>query len=219
MFKVKLNAFLFVVFVLLAIVNLVVGRDFSKPNVVLFSNYVYSMMRSIPFNALSPNPYFDNGATLQTPPENTIARGRMPLHYQPTEEDAQRAGRELSNPVAEPTQDVISRGRVVYNNYCLPCHGASGAGDGPVAQRGYPPPPPLTAENAINMKDGQIFHILTYGQGNMPRYAPQISREDRWKVITYLRTMQEGESNNTESMIEAEAEAEAEAETETEQNQ
>jgi mono/diheme cytochrome c family protein len=40
------------------------------------------------------------------------------------------------------------------------------------------------------MKDGQIFHILTYGQNNMPSYAGQISRDDRWKVIAYVRSLQ-----------------------------
>jgi mono/diheme cytochrome c family protein len=40
------------------------------------------------------------------------------------------------------------------------------------------------------MKDGQLFHVLTYGQNNMPFYASQLSREDRWNVILYVRTMQ-----------------------------
>jgi mono/diheme cytochrome c family protein len=40
------------------------------------------------------------------------------------------------------------------------------------------------------MKDGQLFHILTYGQNNMPSYASQLSRDDRWNVILYVRAMQ-----------------------------
>lgn len=35
-----------------------------------------------------------------------------------------------------------------------------------------------------------MFHILTYGQNNMPSYASQLSRQDRWNVIAYLRTLQ-----------------------------
>lgn len=41
------------------------------------------------------------------------------------------------------------------------------------------------------MKDGQLFHILTYGQGNMPSYATQLSREDRWRVIVHVRSLQQ----------------------------
>jgi mono/diheme cytochrome c family protein len=40
------------------------------------------------------------------------------------------------------------------------------------------------------MKDGQMFHVLTYGQGNMPSFAAQLSREDRWNVILHVRMLQ-----------------------------
>ena len=40
------------------------------------------------------------------------------------------------------------------------------------------------------MKDGQMFHVLSYGQNNMPSYASQLSRDDRWNVIVYLRSLQ-----------------------------
>jgi len=41
------------------------------------------------------------------------------------------------------------------------------------------------------MKDGQMFHIITYGFKNMPAYASQINREDRWHSINYVRKLQE----------------------------
>ena len=40
------------------------------------------------------------------------------------------------------------------------------------------------------MKAGQMFHVLTFGQNNMPSYASQLSREDRWNAIAYVRTLQ-----------------------------
>ena len=40
------------------------------------------------------------------------------------------------------------------------------------------------------MKDGQLFHILTYGQNNMPSYASQLSRDDRWNAIIHVRSLQ-----------------------------
>jgi mono/diheme cytochrome c family protein len=42
----------------------------------------------------------------------------------------------------------------------------------------------------MNLKDGQIFHIITYGQKNMPALAAQVLREDRWKAALYIRSMQ-----------------------------
>jgi mono/diheme cytochrome c family protein len=53
-----------------------------------------------------------------------------------------------------------------------------------------PPPPSLVAGRALTLKDGQIFHILTYGQNNMASYASQIDREDRWRAILYVRSLQ-----------------------------
>lgn len=83
------------------------------------------------------------------------------------------------------------RGAYLFANFCQTCHGATGAGDGPVTKRGMPPPPSLLAEKALQMKDGQMFHVQTYGQGNMASYASQVSAEDRWLAIMHIRTLQE----------------------------
>jgi mono/diheme cytochrome c family protein len=40
------------------------------------------------------------------------------------------------------------------------------------------------------MKDGQMFHVLTYGQGNMPAFSSTLSRDDRWSVILHVRLLQ-----------------------------
>ncbi len=85
----------------------------------------------------------------------------------------------------------IQRGEQVYQVFCLACHGPQGAGDGPVAKRGFPPPPSLTVGKSLQMKDGQLFHILTYGQGNMPPMAGQLTRNRRWDVINFVRRLQQ----------------------------
>jgi hypothetical protein len=36
-----------------------------------------------------------------------------------------------------------------------------------------------------------MFHILTYGQGNMASYAGQLSVEDRWQVLLRVRELQQ----------------------------
>lgn len=88
-------------------------------------------------------------------------------------------------------QAPVQRGSQVYNVYCISCHGATGTGDGPVAKRGFPPPPPLPTGKSVQMKDGQLFHILTYGQGSMPSMAAQLSRDRRWDVINFVRSLQQ----------------------------
>jgi mono/diheme cytochrome c family protein len=57
--------------------------------------------------------------------------------------------------------------------------------------RGFPAPPPLNSENALKMTDAKMFQIVSAGQKNMPSYAAQIPEPDRWKVILYVRALQE----------------------------
>jgi mono/diheme cytochrome c family protein len=143
------------------------------------------------YNAFAPNPDFADGRTLRPPEPGTIPRGLPPLHYTASEADAVRAGEELRNPFAPDDSVALARGAIVFATFCQPCHGTGGRGDGLVAQRGFPPPPSLVAEHAVKLPDGQLFHILTYGQNNMASYASQISRADRWRSILYVRALQQ----------------------------
>lgn len=161
-------------------------RDVHQPNLEIFPEMAHAPR----YAAFAPNPVLPHGMTLQVPPTGTIPRGLLPLHYAATPEGAARAGAELESPLAADDAEALARGEQVYRNFCVPCHGAGGRGDGLAAQRGVPPPPSFLAEHAVAMKDGQLFHVLTYGQANMASYASQISREDRWRVILYVRSLQ-----------------------------
>jgi mono/diheme cytochrome c family protein len=206
--RLVLNAFL-----LLALTASVTASWLLSPNPARPNLEVLPQMAHAPrYNAFAPNPNFANGATLQRPEPGTIPRGLIPLHYTATPQDALRAGEELHSPLAAENPRARERGTFVFANFCAVCHGAGGAGNGPVAQRGYPPPPSLLAEHAQKMKDGQLFHILTYGQNNMPSYASQLSRDDRWNVILYLRTLQvAGAPASSAAPVKADAETKASA--------
>jgi len=184
--RVVLNGFLFLAVVISVAASWIFSSDPTKPNF----EFLPQMAHSPRYNAFAPNPNFGDGSTLQHPEPGTIARGSMPLHYAATPQDALRAGEELKSPLDASNVRARERGAFVFSNFCVVCHGSGGGGNGPVAQRGYPPPPSLLAEHAVKMKDGQLFHVLTYGQNNMPSYASQLSREDRWNAILYVRSMQ-----------------------------
>ncbi|MEW5983158.1 MAG: c-type cytochrome [Acidobacteriota bacterium] len=161
-------------------------RDVHQPNV----EFLPDMAHAPRYSAFAPNPVLRGGSTLQPPPPGTIARDVRPLRYAATPADAVRAGDELTSPFRPEDEAARARGEEVYRTFCVPCHGAGGSGDGPAAKMGVPPPPSLLAEHARALKDGQLFHILTYGQANMASYAAQLSREDRWRVILYVRWLQ-----------------------------
>ncbi len=159
------------------------------------AEFLPEMVHSVPYDSFDSNPNFADGKTLREPVAGTIPRGFLPLHYNSTASDLERAGEELHNPYATDDSAALTRGALQFGRMCTPCHGPGGSGDGAVALRGYPPPPSLLAENAMNLNDGQIFHIITFGKGNMPPHAAQVSREDRWKVILHIRSLQAKSQN------------------------
>lgn len=167
---------------------LALSPDRRRPNF----EFLPDMAHQPHFRATEMNPYFPDGATLRAPVEGTVARGHLPLAYGASPQEAVRAGEELRSPILEADRSAaLARGEVLWRRFCVPCHGSEGGGDGPVVLRGVPPPPSLHTHKARHMADGQLFHILTFGQGNMPAYASQLTREDRWRVILFVRSLQE----------------------------
>lgn len=183
----KLNWTLAALFLLSMIANFALRPDPGVPNIEILPD----MAHSVAYASFSPNPVFPDGKTMQPPVPGTLARGFVLLHYQPTPEDALRAAAELKNPL-DP-QKAKERGAVVYQNFCTPCHGGSLRGDGAVALHGFPAPPNLKGEKSLKLSEGQMFHILTFGQKKMPSYASQLTADDRWSVIAYVRSMQGAE--------------------------
>ncbi len=182
----KLNLFLALAFVLCVACGLLIRLQPSRPNVEVLPE----MVRTAAYKAYSANPNFADGKTLQEPPPDTVPRGFHSVDYQASEAGAIRAGEELNNPYNFEDLAAFTRGAFVFRTWCLPCHGATGRGDGQVAMRGFPAPPPLNSEKTLALKDGRMFHILTFGQKNMPSYASQVSEDDRWKAILYVRSLQ-----------------------------
>lgn len=134
------------------------------------------------------NPVLPLGMTAQPAVPGTVPRGFQPFHYGPDQAEADRAGRELKNPFPS-TADNLARGQYIFVNYCAVCHGAGGAGDGPLIPK-YPNPPAYQTEQSRALPDGALFHVITAGRNNMPSHAAQVSAEDRWKVILYIRKLQ-----------------------------
>ena len=114
------------------------------------------------------------------------------MRYEATPEDAVRAGVELTLPVGNDEETGgTERGAFVYATFCGTCHGPGGEGDGPVTRKGVPPPPSLLLAHARDLPDGQLFHIITFGQGNMAAYGSQVGRADRWEAVRHIRLLQE----------------------------
>jgi mono/diheme cytochrome c family protein len=175
-------------FILLPVVVIGGMKALSRDSAARNREFPTQMQYSPAYRTQTANPVLPNRMTLQTPVAGTIRRGFMPFHYGATPEEATRAGKELTNPF-QPTPENLERGKYVYANQCVVCHGATGAGDGPVIPK-YPNPPSYQIEKSKALADGAMFHVITLGKNNMPSHAAQVAPEDRWKVILYIRKLQ-----------------------------
>ena len=133
---------------------------------------------------------FENAEPL-SPPEGTIPLGGIEPRIDSPAPAFTPQAMTLQNPVPA-TAKSVARGQEVYEVYCVVCHGPDGMSDLqkiPVARRlseSGMPPPPLLAVPAYT--DGFLFTKIRYGKPGMPGY-PQITPEDRWHVVNYLRTL------------------------------
>ena len=176
------------VLVILLVLDAAVEPRYDVRNYEVFTEMVNSKAQE----SFGESSLLPGGVTQQDLEEGVVTRGELPFAYDEGPEEAQRAGRELANPYAESSPEVLQRGRRVYGIYCTNCHDARGEGRGPVVQRGMLPPPSLLADRALAMPDGEMFHVVTRGQGNMRAHAAQIAAKDRWKAIRWIRFLQEG---------------------------
>jgi mono/diheme cytochrome c family protein len=92
------------------------------------------------------------------------------------------------NPQA-PDDSSIARGARKFMKTCIPCHGPKMDGTGPVAQN-FMPPPDLLAEMTRNRKDGYIYSYIRTGGIVMPSYGAQVTAQEAYDLINYLRHMQ-----------------------------
>ncbi len=156
----------------------------------------YEMYVSIPYEPLSQldgkkNSFNKHGKNLRNPPENSIARGQLNYEY-PFPDNVkgyERAGDSLESPF-KPTDEVLSEGKVLYERYCEQCHGEKGKSKGPVmANSSYPPPPfgAFSSDYIDTIEVGRMYHTITYGKGAMGSHASQVTPEERWKMIHYIK--------------------------------
>ncbi len=173
---------------LLSVLILATRRDLTRPNSRLF----WDMVRSPAVHSQQASSVFADGRAMRPAPAGTVARGQKPLLFGPGAEERERAGRELKNPYTS-SYEVMTRGKKVFETYCQHCHGRAGLGDGAVAKDFPSFSYPLASKSTYDLPDGTIFHIITFGRNLMPAHGSQVSVDDRWKVIHYLRDLQRQE--------------------------
>ena len=147
------------------------------------------MMEQNKQKAQQPSSLFKDGIGMRLPVTGTVAQGFLPYPFKGKPDEA---GKYLINPLL-PTIEIVERGKSKYLAFCSPCHGNFGRGDSRL-QGQFPNPPTLNSDKVRNWPDGSLYHVITEGQNVMPSYEAQISREDRWAIIRYIRILQRAQN-------------------------
>jgi len=97
----------------------------------------------------------------------------------------------LPNPYPA-SSESIERGRIIYEQFCINCHGPMGGGDGPAAQYLDPPPLNFTTLRRHLIKGKYIGGLLYYQIMNgvtgtaMMFFKQDLESEKIWDVSNYV---------------------------------
>lgn len=91
------------------------------------------------------------------------------------------------NPVAD-SAESLARGRELFQQFCILCHGREGLGDGPAAA-GLNPPPPDLGVSARHHPAGELAYKIAQGRGPMPSWQKTLSDEDIWHLVNHLEQL------------------------------
>lgn len=130
------------------------------------------------------------------PVKGTIPRGFTPYPYENTPEGYELAGASLKNPLVY-SEQFVKEGEVLFGMFCIQCHGASGQGDGILVEREKFPPLPVKFAPGLAIPEGKMFHSITYGRNLMGSHASQLTKEERWKLVLFIRTKFMNENQTT----------------------
>jgi mono/diheme cytochrome c family protein len=148
--------------------------------------------------------------------DNRAMRPQVPgtIRYnEPTDTDPLMTGREDGEYIdyfpIEITDSVIKRGQERYNIYCATCHGYDGVGNGMINQRAeqlaegtWTPPTSYHTQQIRERPNGHLYNTIKNGIRSMSPYGSQISVEDRWAIVAYVRALQRSQNAALEDVPE-----------------
>ncbi len=100
--------------------------------------------------------------------------------------------REIANPVPASPESLL-RGKALYANNCLSCHGVDGNGQGPVAVRlGFSAGDLGDGTVMRRETDGGIFWKISTGRDPMPTFKKKeggLTDPEIWDLVNFVRTL------------------------------
>ena len=140
------------------------------------------------FKPLRESDFYADKRSARPIVEGTVARNQLDTDsYYYTGKVGNNYATEFPFPV---TEQVLRRGQERFNIYCSPCHSEIGDGNGMIVARGFKKPPSYHTDRLRNAPVGHFFDVITNGFGAMGDYSAQVSVQDRWAIVAYIRALQ-----------------------------
>ena len=98
------------------------------------------------------------------------------------------AASERKNPVP-PDRQSTTAGRAIYERRMPSCHGSGGKGDGKDGMDLNTRPADLSSPGVAGQSDGALFWKVTMGRRPMPGFRKDLTDEERWHVVNFIRTL------------------------------
>ena len=86
---------------------------------------------------------------------------------------------------------VPAKGQALFKAKCQRCHGPDGGGHGPDSDPSHPAGDLTDGRSAARNPDGVLFYKIWNGRAKpkMPSMKLDLSREDVWMLVAYVKTL------------------------------
>ncbi|HTI71320.1 MAG TPA: cytochrome c [Candidatus Limnocylindria bacterium] len=131
---------------------------------------------------------WSDGQSSRVHPEGSISRETA---WEDTPYNTGKVGANFVDAIPVPvTAQMLKRGQERFTIYCQPCHGAQGDGKGITSKFGMAITANLHQDRLIKATDGELFTTISVGKSTMMGYGSVVPVEDRWAIVSYVRTLQ-----------------------------
>jgi len=148
--------------------------------------------------------FYDDGLSMHAPPEGTVPRERITqnaplttgrLPDGPMQANGEFLPKYVTTIPLPVSAKLLALGRKRFDITCATCHGPVGDGISIVGtQMALRPPPSLISQKYVDKPSGDLYEVVVKGFGLMASYAAELTVEERWAVVAYLRALQLSQS-------------------------
>jgi mono/diheme cytochrome c family protein len=174
--------------IIMAVVAFTSCRDKREPGRVYMPDMAYSRA----YEAYAQNNLKQDGINyVPYPVDGTVRRGDLFAYTLSNDSNGYKMAVTVKDPLAPLDSNQMLEAQRLFNINCAICHGPNMDAQGPLAVSGKVGGiANLKLDQYVKEPEGQMFHVVTYGKGNMGSYASQLDRKQRWMVIQYVKSQQ-----------------------------